>query len=669
MVLKMREQNPGTGHSIPLAFHLVKEGHAGQLRRSGEEYKNHPISVAEIVVHEWGMGEEEALAALCHDMREDARIQGKPVTKDFLKARFGERVARLVEGVTELGKEPEFIGDKPSPVEIFGKWLEFGSEDLAIILIKLADRLHNMRTLVYMKEKKRIAKARETLHVFGKVADILGMWNLKRELEDLSFQYLGRESGFKCSYREIADKRWKVFSSSREKILEVLQNLGSKIDSIGINAEIKAEVRSIYELYQRMEKRDISLNDVSPTDIWRINIVVPNKYHCYTILGRVHDVFHPIQEEIRDFIADPQPNEHRFLHTYVQVPGFGRLLVQVRSRKMNGVYRHGILPKIKADKEWHKRGRAWLDALTEYLRGEGVTEDTLYGMFEAVSSSIYVYTREGKRMELPYGSTPLDLAARISKREFMRLREVLINGRPAPLSQMLREGDEVVIIKGKKASPALEWMDWVKRTPWDSPALLKFRRFLKRKGQRDIYSAAFRYLNKKTLKYYLPAEKLFGTEFIRSILLEIGYVDVNQFIYDVGVGEVPVDRFLARAREKFLRELNHPNREKRLTGVKIIGNDRPGLLDDITNKLRKQGINMASGEFFKYKEGAHEFAEIRLGIEIMSGLVGAVQMLQIDTIVKRVDGVIKAFPLSQDDLELYASPGERGKPRKRKKRW
>jgi (p)ppGpp synthase/HD superfamily hydrolase len=667
--MKLRETDPGAGSNIPLAFHLVEEGHAGQLRRSGEKYKNHPISVAEIVVHEWGMGEEEAVAALCHDMREDARIKGQPITKKFLREYFGKRVASLVEGVTELGKEPEFSGNKPSLVEIFGKWLEFGSKDLAIFLIKLADRLHNMRTLVYMKEKKRIAKAHETLHVFGKVADILGMWELKRELEDLSFQYLGRAAGFDYSYQEIADVRWKVFSDSREKILDIVDNLRSKISSIGIEADVQMEVRSIYELYQRMEKRNLSLNNILPTDIWRINIVAPGKYDCYTILGRVHDIFHPIQEEMRDFIADPQPNEHRFLHTYVQVPGFGRLLVQVRSQEMNDNYRRGILTKIEADKDWHMRGRAWLDALTEYLRGTGVTEDALYGMFDAVSSSIYVYLREGERIELPYGATPLDLAARISGKTFMRLEKVYINGRPVPLSQMLRDGDEVVIVRKKKARPALEWIDWVRRTPWDSRVLKKFRRFLKKKNRQNILRSAFQYLNTKTMKYHLPAERLFNTEFIKSVLAGIGYSDVDQFIYEVGIGEISADHFLAIAQEKILQELNNPDRKKRLTGVKIMGNDRPGLLDDITNKLRRQGINMASGEFFKYKEDTKDLAEIRLAIEIMPGLVGAVQKLQIDTIVKSVEGVTKALPLPQEELERHSSRGERGKRGRKKKRW
>lgn len=658
-ISKLRERCPGAGENIPLAFQLVQKGHANQFRKSSEPYEVHPFSVAEIIA-DWGLGEVEVVGALCHDMIEDARIKGARVTKEFLQEKFGKRVARLVEGVTELGKEPEFEGEKPSPVEIFKKMLKYGSKDLAIILIKLADRLHNMRTLVYMDINKRRMKAWETLHVFGKIADMLGMWDLKRELEDLSFQYLEIEDDFQYTYDNIARRRWEIYVKNKGDVHEIVRSLQNKLDVTGLRIDIQVEVRSVYELYQRMEKRGVTLKDISPTDVWRINLIVPQKWHCYEVLGRVHDLFHPIQEEIHDFIADPMPNGHRFLHTYVQVPGFGRLLVQIRDWEMNEAYHHGILSEIKADKKWYKQGGAWIDVLWEYLRGEGVTQEAMYGIIDAVKSSIFVYTRDGDKMELPYGSTPLHFAAKIHSQLFMHAQGVLINGRLAALSQMLQDGDEIVIIKSKKPSASLEWMDWMGKTPWDSAALREFSKFLKRQDRADILRSALRYLDPKTAKYHLSANELFGTEFVRQCLIRAGFADVDDFVYKVGIGRVRADYFLDEIRSIFIEVQNDPAMMKRSFGVKIVGEDRPGLLNDITTKISKQGMNLAGGGFSKSHEEDGRVAEIKLAIEIMTGLVGGVQQLQIENIIRNTKGVQQILHLSQEETDRIVK-GENGK--------
>ncbi|MBU1026813.1 MAG: HD domain-containing protein, partial [Candidatus Margulisbacteria bacterium] len=446
---------------VKKACDLAWEGHyAQEPRKDGSPYFSHPLAVANILI-EWGVGAKEVAAALCHDLIEDGKINGERITREFIEEKLGKRVAQLIEGVTELGKEPEFNGvEKPSDVDIFKKWLGYGAKDLGSLIIKLADRLHNMRTLAYTSEESQRLKSEETLKVYTRVADILGMWEVKRELEDLCFKYLHPEI-----YEQIMMKRTEIIAQNEDVIQNIIAEMQDGLTDLKMEIELFPEARFIYELYQRMEYRGLLLEELFPTDIWRINIVVPEKRDCHLVEGEIHDnLYPPVQGETYNYIAEPRPNGHQFLHSYVKVPRFGRLLIQIRDKEMQRNYKYGVVSKVNGRSDWFKEDFTWLKALMDYLKSEGVTENALYRMFAAVTEPIEVYTSQGKKIQLPFGATALDFAAQIHTKVFGKAKEAIINGRPTPLSTVLQDADEVWIVKGEETRPKLEWIDWI-RTP------------------------------------------------------------------------------------------------------------------------------------------------------------------------------------------------------------
>jgi GTP pyrophosphokinase len=403
------------GPLLEKAFRLAWEGHFGAFRKSGDPYIEHPLAVAEMAA-KYGMGEKECAALLCHDLREDAFIGGKRVTREFLAKELGEEVAEMVEGITELGKEPEYEGEKPSILERYEKWLKYGSRDLSIIILKLFDRLHNMQTLEYMDEAVQEKKAKETFNVYAKIADRLGMWELKRELEDLSFKYLEPEL-----YKEIEEKRREIAKESKpilgskEEKKSIVWRIDQGLMMAGMRIDFDLEQRGIYELYQRMELREISIKEFAATDIWRLNIVVPEEHDCKNIEGRVQNIYSPNQNEIRNFIAEPRPNGHQFLQSYLKVPLFGELLVQIRDRSMYENYIKGVLATGKGEKE---KQLLWLNVMLSIFREGGTSAREAYKTLAAYSTPIVTFSPAEDEIELPFGATVLDFAREIHEKSF-----------------------------------------------------------------------------------------------------------------------------------------------------------------------------------------------------------------------------------------------------------
>jgi len=646
-------KDPSAGHFVHLAFRLAWEGHSGQFRKSGEPYIEHPLAVAEIVT-EWGMGPEKIAAALCHDLIEDGKIRGQRITKEYLAEKLGANVAELVEGITELGKEPEFSGEKPSLVDIYRKWLQYGAKDLAIIVAKLADRLHNMRTLAYVKEDVRLKKSEETLSVYAKIADILGIWEVKRELEDRSFQYVN--PGI---YSNNRSRRKSIIERSKDRVEEIVRALREKLDQSGLHIEIIPEKRFIFELHERMQKREILLEDLTPTDVWRIKIVVPRKEDCHAIEGRIHDeLFPPVQGEIHNYIAEPRPNGHRFLHSYVKVPRFGRLLIQIRDQEMEKNYRLGILSR-----DWRKESFSWLSALMDYLRGSAVTTHALHDMIAAVSDPIVVYTRQGKAIELPFGSTALDFAAFIHTEIFKHAKEAIVNGRPAALSRVLQEGDEVFIVKDESGWPKLEWVKWIRthKALQTLRPLLKKKSDTEEKSDKEILGPAWTLLTEEASRFHLTAEQLTQNEYFISFLREKGFGDVQDFIYRAGLGRAKMDELVAEFMESVQEAASERSEKPREYRVKIIVKDRSGLLDDITNPLKGLGVNMSEGFFYNYVEGEEKKGVIFLIVEGSAGAVGMIQQLQVLTIIKNTRGVEQVTFPSQEEIDKVMKEYLKGK--------
>ena len=643
LISTLRQKNPSVGPITRRSFGLAWEGHAGAFRKSGDPYIEHPVSAAEIVA-KWGMGEEAAAALLQHDLPED-----KKVTPEFLEAKLrvineeaAKEVAHIIKGLTEFGKEPGFDREKPPSIsEIYVKLLEYGEK---VIICKLADRLHNMRTLEYVGEEVAQKKARETLNVYAKFADILGMWEVKRELEDLSWKYLEPEL-----YQQIEAKREEIVKQSEKRVREIVRLIRANLDPSGKTIDVILEKRCIYELYERMQRRSISFEELNPSDIWRINIVVEKEEDCYSTWGRVHKLYPPVQTELRDQIAEQCSNGHQFLQSYVEIPIFGRLLIQIRDRGMQENYRLGVLSKPGEEEAY------WRKTLLNYMKTDGDAEDRrLYGLVAAVSSPIMVYTRTGNRIQLPFGSTALEFARRINEDVFLHATQAIVNGRRAPLSQELNDGDSVFIETDQQSRPTLEWMDWMNwpgvQEAWES----LFDYF---KSHPQSQKSVIEYLDKKTSRYHLPFVELMKKNFFTFFIAEKGFKNEEDFVKKIGAGEADANELIKELRQRYIDETREQAGEIRKSRYMIIGEDRPGFEREIKDPLKKFGINL------KFTSIGHNYvvedekgnkktmARLILTVEGMSsGEAAGIQDLQIKTIIMKHPRVQQITKLTQEEV-------------------
>ncbi len=580
------------------AFTLAWEGHAGKLRKDNETpFFDHPLTGAEIFVPEGkGMGAEELAATIVHDLIETGKINEQSITRKFLETHLNERVADIAEGLTELGQEPGYKGRRPSLVDVWKKILRHGKKDLAILAIKIrGDRKHNMRTLDPVSPESRIEKAQETLDVYSRLADALGMWEDKRELEDLSFKYLELEK-----YQEIESKRAEIIKKSEQKIRGTVREMERNLAKSGLKAKIIVEQRFIYELHQRMEKRGISrVEELFPHDIWRINIVVPNGADCYSMQGWLHNQYIPDQTEIRDHIAEPRPNGHKFLQSYVEIPKFGRLLVQIRDKKMYDNYRFGILSQIGVkgrEKPWYKETQTWLEAVLSFLREEGVSEREAVRFIAAHSDPIVVKTHKGKPIRLPFGATVLDFAREIHERIFLRARGAIVNGREANITQILRDGDMVYVKTDEDAYPALEWMDHV-QTP---EARYTLRKYLSARDERIIHRDAMTALGKECKRFHLTAGGLLGSALFRKYVSAFSFSALEETGKDLRKAETAY-RLLRKRYSRLERKINDLNAEEYDEASRRLAVSK-GEIEDLRQEIRGKRdrfVRMKRGEFLR----------------------------------------------------------------------
>ena len=615
---------------IETAFSLAWRAHNGVFRKDGKTpYIEHPLQTAEIA-SEWGATPEIIAAALLHDTLEEGEINGERLTLDSLAAIVGLSVSQLVEGVTELGKESNYTGTKPSDINIYRKLLEHGQQNAAVFAIKLADRLHNMRTLAYLKPETREAKARETLYFYVPIADILGMWQVKRELEDLCFQYLPEE--FEYSYKEIFAKRESIVNATRQHAEDIAARLMKNLENNGITAEIIIEQRSIFELYERMEKRQIPLQLLSNYDVWRINIIVEEKPICYFTQGIVHQAYPPIQEEIRDFIAVPRPNQHEFLQTYI-ITESGRLLIQIRTKEMQQNYRFGIVSKIGEETT------PWLNILLNFLAVNDNPQ--VAALYETMGSACYpitVMSPTGKRYLLPRDATALDFARQIGEGCFLHAAQAIINSRPRPVSTPLKEGDIVFIETSITSRPLLSWLDHLHLPE----ALASLQRYFSGFPNIVIFALANHYLEEKTLARHLPFILLSRTIFFKEFLLAKGFPNIADFIQSVGQGLIPnINEIISGFFALYATAVHNYRGESNNCGYRIIVRDRRGLLRDIIDKISGIGINLSIvvGETISPQKAGE--ATITLVAQIVPGNIGVLQKIQIETIITRTPEKIR----------------------------
>jgi len=443
------------------AFDFALKAHAGQVRLSGEPYLEHPVEVALTLV-ELQLDADSLAAALLHDIPENCNV---PLDK--IRSSFGAEIAKLVDGVTKLGKlsreavEPRGAVAAERQAANLRKMLVAMAEDLRVVFIKLADRLHNMRTLEVLPPEKRRRIARETLEIYTPLAHRLGIWELKWQLEDLAFRYLEPEEYHRLA-KLLASRR-----DERERFLaSVTRALEAELERAGIGAEVSGRPKHIYSIRQKMERYAASgknFDDIH--DLLALRVLVSSVHDCYAALGVIHSLWHPLPDEFDDYIANPKPNGYRSLHTVVMCQGATPLEVQIRTYQMHHVDEYGVAAHWRykegeaSDLHFEERV-AWLRQLIEWHREFTGAEEFLESVkTDIFIDQVFVFTPQGEIKDLPKGSTPLDFAYRIHTELGHRCVGAKVNGRLVPLNYQLKNGDAVEIVQSKAAKgPSRDWL-------------------------------------------------------------------------------------------------------------------------------------------------------------------------------------------------------------------
>ena len=511
------------------AYNFASKEHQGQVRKSGGPYIEHPLQAALILV-ELQLDASSLAAALLHDIPEDC---GVTIAK--IKAKFGAEVSKLVDGTTRLGKlswqgEGKEAGD--SQAENLRKMLVAMAEDLRVVFIKLADRLHNMRTLDALSPEKQRSIARETLEIYAPLAHRLGIWELKWQLEDLSFRYLEPQK-----YHQVVSLVTARRAQRERFITQVTQILSAEFDRVGLRAEISGRPKHIYSVHQKMEKYSAlgkRFDDIH--DLLALRVLVGTVPDCYGALGIIHSLWRPLPEEFDDFIANPKPHGYQSLHTAVMYLGATPLEIQIRTRDMHYVAEYGMAAhwryKEGERNDIHFEERiSWLRQLVEWHREFSGAEEFLESVkTDIFIDQVFVYTPKGEIRDLPKGSTPLDFAYRVHTELGHRCVGAKVNGRLLPLNYQLNNGDVVEIVIAKEAKgPNRDWLSLHLGYTKTSHARQKIRQWFNKQERaeniehgRQLLEKELRHLGVKSSEQGALA-KLFKYDSLDDFLVAIGY--------------------------------------------------------------------------------------------------------------------------------------------------
>ena len=551
----VKKNNPDADTELILkAYHLADGAHKDQKRLSGEAYIIHPVSVAYILA-EYKMDTETIVAAILHDVIEDTSY-----TYDDIKEMFNEQVADLVEGVTKIGKI-EYQSKEESQAENLRKMVLAMSKDIRVILIKLVDRLHNMRTLEYMKESKQIEKSRETLDIYAPIANRLGIQTIKAELEDLALKYLDPDG-----YYDLV-KKVKMKKQSREEYInKVIKILEKKIDEVGIEAKIYGRSKHFYSIYRKMKAQNRNFDEIY--DLIAVRVIVDSVKDCYGVLGIVHTQWKPIPGRFKDYIAMPKPNMYQSIHTTVIGPNGDPFEIQIRTKEMHETAEYGIAAHWKYkegitdsnNKELRYENKmSWLRQILEWQKELDNANDLVETIkVDLLNEEVYVFTPQGKVVELPMGSCPLDFAYRIHSDVGNSCVGAKVNGKIVPLNYTLNNGDIVEIMTSKNSNgPSRDWLNFTK----SAHARNKIRQYFKKEEKEENIAKGKTMLEREIKREGLQDTKLLSTSELEVVSDKMGYKTLSDFYAAIGYSGVKIGTVLQKMRLLFPKEFPEPEEE------------------------------------------------------------------------------------------------------------
>jgi guanosine-3',5'-bis(diphosphate) 3'-pyrophosphohydrolase len=520
---------------IEKAYIFSAKAHEGQLRLSGEPYMSHPLEVAYLLAR-MGLGPITVSCGLLHDTVEDSAA-----TLDELDEYFGEEITDIVNGVTKIGQL--VFGDRQTQqAEYIRKMILSMSNDIRVLLVKLADRVHNMRTLGFMEPAKQKRIARETLEIYAPLAGRLGMFRLKAELEDLSFYYLEPEA-----YQQIQEGLSRKKGALEKYNREMCQFLREKLAEHHIKGEVNGRVKNLYSVYHKLQAQQITLDELY--DLLAFRIVVETVHDCYETLGVIHAVFRPVPGRLKDYIGMPKANMYQSIHTTVIGQGGERLEIQIRTREMHRVAEEGIAAhwSYKEQRAFHEEDAqrfTWLKQMVDLQKELKSPRELLEGVrLELYPDEVYVFTPTGEVKELPRGATVVDFAYAIHSEVGNQCTGAKINGRMVPLRTELTNGATVEIITSPHHHPSRDWLQFVKTTK----ARHKIRQWLKVAEREQSVALGKELLERELRKSGASLQKLLKEgDGLKQVVQDLSFVGVDDLLAAIGHGKVSPGQVTSR---------------------------------------------------------------------------------------------------------------------------
>ena len=542
---------------INKAYEFAKHYHEGQVRKSGEPYIIHPLEVA-YIVSTLELDDNAICAALLHDVVEDTEV-----TREMIVAEFGEEIANLVDGVTKLGKIAHYLDKEEEQVENYRKFFMAMAKDIRVLMIKLADRLHNMRTLKHLSDDRKYAIAKETMQLYAPLANRLGIYSIKWELEDLSFLYMEPEA-----YAELVDGINKRREEREKFINDIIVEIRKKLKEMKIEAEVYGRPKHFYSIYRKMKKDNKTLDQIY--DLFAMRIIVNSVKDCYAALGLVHELYKPMPGRFKDYISMPKPNMYQSLHTTLIGTEGTPFEVQIRTWDMHRVAEYGIAA------HWaYKEGKSvsasdeklsWLREAIEWQKETNDDKEFLSKLkFDLFDEEVFVFTPKGDIKSLPTGSTPIDLAYMIHEQVGHRMTGAKVNGKIVPITTKLANGDIVEIITSDSTKgPSRDWLKIVKTTQ----ARNKIQNWFKKALRDENILKGKEQIEKELKRIGMSFADLFKTEWVNKALEKYKYNTLEDCYAAIGFGAISAAKIITRLLEEYKKENKEEEIENKINELR-----------------------------------------------------------------------------------------------------
>ena len=542
------------------AYNYAKEKHGTQCRKSGEPYIIHPVQVAYILA-DIGLDEATICAALLHDVVEDTEVTHEDLVRDF-----GEEIATMVAGVTKLGELRYQASTEERQVENYRKMFLAMGKDIRVIIIKLADRLHNLRTLKYLRRDRQIANAKETMELYAPLANRLGIYSLKWELEDLAFKYLYPEE-----YRELVAGIDKKREERLQFIEKIMDDIRGQLKKQRIEAEVTGRAKHLYSIYRKMKRDNKTLDQIY--DLFALRILVNSVKDCYAALGVVHEMYSPMPGRFKDYIAVPKPNMYQSIHTTLLGEKGTPFEVQIRTWEMHRIAEYGIAAHwAYKEANYGKKGKqvvtvtkdklAWLRETLEWQQDMKDPQEFLNTLkTELFEDEVYVFTPKGKILVLPRDATPIDFAYSIHEEIGNHMVGCKINSKMMPIITKLQSGDIVEIMTSdSQKGPSRDWLKFIKTTKAKS----KIQSWFKKEQRSENIEKGKDLIDKEIKRIGISHDELFKQDYINAALDRYKFKNLEDMYASVGFGAISQVKIISRMLEEYRKSHKEENIEQKI---------------------------------------------------------------------------------------------------------